>query len=252
MSDPYGQNPSGQNPSGQNPSGANPYGQPPTGQSPYGQPPAPPAPPSPYASGAGSGYGPPGSFPGGSDPMPPKTDGISIAALVTSLLCCLAPVGVILGFVGLSRTKGGQRKGRGLAIAGIVIGLLMSITSAVVGAAVFIFAESLVPLDDAEVGQCVDIDEEGDAVIMREKKCSEEHDGEIVGTTEVTDENVDTVKGDMAGFCASLVSDEDMAKLNEVSGLQYKAVIEDPEDIGVGDHLVCYVEGEDELTEPIL
>lgn len=238
MSDPYGQNPP-QNPYGQN--------QP---QNPYGQAPVPP-PPAPYASGSGGGYGAPGAFPGGSDPMPPKTDGISIAALVTSLLCCLAPLGVILGFVGLSRTKGGQRKGRGLAIAGIVIGLLMSIGSAAAGAALFVFADSVVTPDDAEVGQCVDIDEEDGTVLMREQKCTEEHDAEIVGIAKVTSDNLDEIKDGMAAYCATAIDPDDLVKLAPYAG-DLNAVIEDPEDVSVGDHLVCYVEPDDELTKPIL
>ncbi|WP_158296505.1 DUF4190 domain-containing protein, partial [Nocardioides albidus] len=175
MSDPYGQNPPGQSPYGQS--------QPPN---PYG----PPTPPPPYPGGSGGGYGAPGAFPGGSDPMPPRTDGISIAALVTSLLCCLAPVGVVLGFVGLSRTKGGQRKGRGFAIAGIIIGLLMSIGSAVAGAALFLFADSVVTPGNAEVGQCVDVDEDDGTVLLRKKKCTEKHDAEIVGIATVTSDNL--------------------------------------------------------------
>ena len=236
MSDPYGQNPP-QNPYGQN--------QPPN---PYGQPAPPPAP---YASGAGGGYGAPGAFPGGSDPIPPKTDGVSIAALVTSLLCCLAPLGVILGFVGLSRTKGGQRKGRGLAVAGIVIGLLVSIGSAVAGAALFLFADSLVTPAKAEVGQCVDIDDSDGTILMRKKECTEEHDAEIVGVAKVTSENLSEVKDSMAGYCAKAIDADDLAKLT--SYLQdINAVIEDPEKVSVGDHLVCYVEPDDELTKPIL
>lgn len=239
MSDPYGQNPP-----------PNPYGQSPQGQNPYGQP----APPPPYAgaSGAGGGYGAPGAFPGGSDPLPPRTDGISIAALVTSLLCCLAPLGVILGFVGLSRTKGGQRKGRGLAVAGIVIGLLMSIGSAIAGAALFIFADSLVSLDDATAGQCVDLTKDDGTVLMREKKCTEKHDAEIVATTTVTEDNLEAIKSSMGTFCATLVSSEDAEKLGGVEGLEYNAIIEDPKDIEVGHHMVCYVESDHKLTEPIL
>ncbi|MCR1782671.1 DUF4190 domain-containing protein [Nocardioides carbamazepini] len=232
MSDPYGQNPPGQNPSGQNP---------------YGQPPAPP----PYAGGAGGGYGAPGSFPGGSDPLPPKTDGISIAALVTSLLCCLAPIGIILGFVGLSRTKGGQRKGRGLAIAGIVVGLLMSITSAVVGAAIFIFAESVVTPGNAEVGQCIDVDEDDSVVLLRKKDCTEEHDAEIVGIAEVTSENLSDIENGLVSYCSTAIDPDDLAKLAPYAS-DIAAVIEDPDDVSVGDHLVCYVEPDDELTEPIL
>ena len=70
-----------------NPYGNNPYGQQPP-SNPYGPP------------GGGSGFN-----------QPAKTDGVSIASLVTSLVCC-APVGLVLGFVGLKRTKGGQRTGR--------------------------------------------------------------------------------------------------------------------------------------------
>jgi hypothetical protein len=236
VSDPYGQNPP-QNPYGQN--------QPPN---PYGQPAPPPAP---YASGAGGGYGAPGSFPGGSDPMPPKTDGVSVAALVTSLLCCLAPIGVILGIVGLSRTKGGQRKGRGLAVAGIVIGLLMSIGSAVAGAALFLFADSLVTPAKAEVGQCVDIDDSDGTILMRKKECTESHDAEIVGVAKVTSANLSEVKDSMAGYCAKAIDSDDLAKLTEYIQ-DINAVIEDPDKVSVGDHLVCYVEPDDELTKPIL
>ncbi|GAA4104567.1 DUF4190 domain-containing protein [Nocardioides kongjuensis] len=236
MSDPYGQNPP-QNPYGQN--------QPPN---PYGQPAPPPAP---YASGSGGGYGAPGGFPGGSDPMPPKTDGVSIAALVTSLLCCLAPLGVILGIVGLSRTKGGQRKGRGLAVAGIVIGLLMSIGSAVAGAALFLFADSLVTPGEAEVGQCVDVDDSDGTILMREKKCTESHDAEIVGVAKVTSANLSEVEDSMAGYCAKAIDSDDLAKLT--SYIQdINAVIEDPDKVSVGDHLVCYVQPDDKLTKPIL
>ncbi|WGX98527.1 DUF4190 domain-containing protein [Nocardioides sp. L-11A] len=242
MSDPYGQNPPGQPPSGPDP-----YGQAPASPNPYGQPPAPP----PYPGGTGGGYGPPGGFPGGSDPMPPKTDGISIAALVTSLLCCLAPVGVVLGIVGLSRTKGGRRKGRGLAIAGIAVGVLMSIVSAVVGAAIFIFAESVVTPGNAEVGQCVDVDEDDDLVLLRKKDCTEEHDAEIVGVAEVTSENRSDIEKGLVSYCSTAIDPDDLAKLAPYAS-DIAAVIEDPDDVSVGDHLVCYVEPDDELTEPIL
>ncbi len=229
MSDPYGTNP---------PSGQNPYG-----QSPYSPPPAP--------GGAGGGYGAPGGFPGGSDPMPPKTDGVSIAALITSFLCCLAPVGLILGFVGLSRTKGGQRKGRGLAIAAIVVGLLMSIVTVIIGAAIFIFGSTIVTPANAEVGQCVDVDEDDGTVFLRKKECTEEHDAEIVGIAEVDSDNLEDVENGMASYCLEAIAADDLAKLAPYV-TDIKAVIEDPDDVSVGDHLVCYVEPDDELTKPLL
>src|SRR3954449_13419835 len=57
-------------------------------------------------------------------PMPPReTDGFSIAALVLGIVPILAGLlGVIFGIIGIRRTAGGRRGGRGMAIAGVVCG----------------------------------------------------------------------------------------------------------------------------------
>ncbi|HRB03822.1 MAG TPA: DUF4190 domain-containing protein [Ilumatobacteraceae bacterium] len=91
---------------------------PPTGSGPGGFQPAP-------------GYGsPPGYQPYGFQPsgQQPSTSGMAIASLVCSLVgvvVCGIPavLGVIFGFIGLSQTKGGARNGRGMAIAGVVVGI---------------------------------------------------------------------------------------------------------------------------------
>jgi len=51
------------------------------------------------------------------------TNGLAIASFVVSLTCC-GPLGAILGFVSLGQIKRTGEQGRGMAIAGIVIGLL--------------------------------------------------------------------------------------------------------------------------------
>ncbi len=213
---------------------SNPYG-----NDPYGQ-----QPPNPY-----------GGAPGGGFNEPTKTDGVSIASLVLSLVCC-APVGLILGFVGLKRTKGGQRKGRGLAGTGIVLGLLGLLVwiglgiAAVAGVAWF---DSLVTLDEAEAGQCIDVDDDdSNTVLLYEAECGEEHDGEIVAVVEVSDDNLAQIENEMVGFCATAVSPEDQAKLDAVEGLEINAVTEDPNDVEVGDTLICYVTASDKLDEQIL
>ncbi|GAA4803623.1 DUF4190 domain-containing protein [Nocardioides caeni] len=245
MSDPYGNNPYGNDPYSKPPQGG--QGQP--GQNPY----SPPAQPTYGGGNGGGGYGGGyggGGYPGGSDPIGPKTDGISIAALVLSFLCCLAPIGVILGIVGISRTKGGQRKGRGLAIAAIVVGILMSILVGVLVAVGVFFANKVVTPDNAEVGQCIDVDENDDTVFLYDKDCDGDHDAEIIGVEDVTSDNIDTINSDMVGFCDTLLSDEDRAKLAEVANLEISAVTEDPDDISTGDTIVCYAEGD--LDGPIL
>lgn len=57
---------------------------------------------------------------------PVQTDGVSIAALVTGILGT-GPLALILGIVGINRTKDGQRNGRGMAIAGLILGILTTI-----------------------------------------------------------------------------------------------------------------------------
>jgi len=63
--------------------------------------------------------------------LPPKrpTDGVSIAALVTGVIG-LGVVPVVLGALGLHRTRGGHLGGRGLAIAGLVLGVLQTLAYA--------------------------------------------------------------------------------------------------------------------------
>ncbi len=76
------------------------------------------------------GYGtPPGGFgPTGSTGQgQPGTNGLAVAALVSGVLgflCVTAVAGVVLGVVALGQIKRTGRKGRGLAIAGIVLGAL--------------------------------------------------------------------------------------------------------------------------------
>ncbi|MFF4330528.1 DUF4190 domain-containing protein [Streptomyces sp. NPDC001591] len=91
-----------------------PYPQQPYGQQPgpYGQPgqPGMPGPGAPYA-------GQQGWYP----PPPQKTNALAVVAFVMSLLCAIPTVPLILGFVALSQIRKNGEKGRGLAIAAVVI-----------------------------------------------------------------------------------------------------------------------------------
>lgn len=73
-----------------------------------------------YAMGGG-GYG---------APPPAGTNGMAIAALITGLLCGV--VGVILGIISLGQIKRTGQGGKGLAIAGIVLGVLNMIGGLIV------------------------------------------------------------------------------------------------------------------------
>ena len=79
-------------------------------------------------------------YPAGA-PMPGKqgNSGMAIASLVCSLVglipCfwfiqIMGLLGAIFGFVGLRQTKSGERGGRGLALAGVIIGVILVVACA--------------------------------------------------------------------------------------------------------------------------
>ncbi|MDL4814819.1 DUF4190 domain-containing protein [Actinomadura opuntiae] len=61
--------------------------------------------------------------------LPPQTSGLAIAAFVTGLLGCCSILGIVLGVVALNQIKQRGDKGRGLAIAGIVLSALWTVGS---------------------------------------------------------------------------------------------------------------------------
>ena len=76
------------------------------------------------------GYGPPPPAPGPYAPYPVArpTNTMAIVALVTSLI--IAPLGIIFGHISLSQIKRSGEDGRGLAIAGTVIGYVGTVFAA--------------------------------------------------------------------------------------------------------------------------
>ena len=101
-----------------------PYPQQPYGQPPQGVPPAP----------TGGGYS-----------LPPqrKTSGAAIASLVFGILGCVPFItgllAVILGIVGIGKTKDPRYSGRGLAIAGLILGLLSIVLWGIFGGGAYAF-----------------------------------------------------------------------------------------------------------------
>jgi len=102
---PHGQPPQGQP---QGPYGQPPYGQPPQSQPPYGQP---------------MPYGQPGTT-----MAPQASNGWSIAALITGIVGFCVPLlggllAVLFGFLGIKRA-GATNTGKGMSIAGLILGIL--------------------------------------------------------------------------------------------------------------------------------
>lgn len=186
----YGQPQYGQPEYGQQPQYGQPqppqYGQP---QPQYGQPQYGQVPPAPYGQ-----YGTYGQ-PLASD----KTSGLALGALISAIF--VPPLGAILGFVALSHIKKTGEKGKGLAIAGIVVSGLWLLGCIGLIAAIVIFGDKVptdasnpgglprqssgpgnVRVQNLKVGQCVDgISAAGSTLAtLPVVACSASHDGEVV------------------------------------------------------------------------
>ncbi|MGW0835350.1 DUF4190 domain-containing protein [Streptomyces prunicolor] len=176
----------------QAPYGAQPPPQPPYGtepQSPYAPYPqgvqTPPGPPSPY------GPQPYQTWSQGYTPYnnPAPLNGMSVAALVLGILCCVPGVGLVLGLIALHQIKKRGERGRSMAATGIVLsafGLVVAVLG-VTGAATGFWDEvkdsarnnaSASPVK----GECFDAPSgslEGMTYDFDVVSCDDEHDGEV-------------------------------------------------------------------------
>lgn len=98
----------------------------------------------------GQEYMPSGTQASPSGGPPPPWSAAAIAGFVLSLLGCAgitALAGLILGVVGILKTRGGQRRGRGLAVAAIPISLVTGGLSVLLGMSVIVIARGKVVVD---------------------------------------------------------------------------------------------------------
>ena len=125
---PYDPPPGGAPPYSNQPYSNQPYSNQPYGTPPYGTPPYEP-------------YGYPGHpYPPYPYPYPaPRTNALAIASLVCAFL--FAPLGIVFGHLSLSQIRRSGEDGRGLALAGLVIGYVVTIAAILaVVAATLLFA----------------------------------------------------------------------------------------------------------------
>lgn len=85
-------------------------------------------------------------------PQRPRWSLVAIAGFMLSFLLALAPVGVVLGIVGIFHTRDGRRRGMGLAIAAIPVGLIVSFLTGIGILAVVMF--SRITAVSAQVTSC--------------------------------------------------------------------------------------------------
>jgi hypothetical protein len=177
----------------------------------------------------------------------PPYDGLSIAALICSLTCCAAPVGIGLGIAGIVRTRQGRRSGRWAAVTGIAVGVVVVLAG--IGFVVFaaVMGSRTVWEDEARVGQCIDLDFLDDPIRAH---CDEPHAGEVIWVGTFDDDLASAFSAvDRAEFCAALPG-LDPAYRSAIEGDDYDAHVEsdsfDDDEPESGDHFFCYLRPSDE------
>ncbi|WP_372736774.1 DUF4190 domain-containing protein [Nocardioides sp.] len=232
------QNPYGQQPSYPQPS----YGQPSYGQPAYGQPADVPAP---YGQPVGQPGFPQQPFPtGGATSGPSKS--MAITALILSLLICIpfipAIVAIVLGIIVVGRSRDGVNRGKGLAVAAVIISVI-----AIIGWVTLVVAltkvdwDSLHPVEQLESGECItasglsDASEEFVDNII-EVSCSDPHDAEVLVTKVLTQDEARDYAGS-SDLCRELVLgnslDEKLLDGMDVVGLTVRTAP------NAGDKLAC-------------
>ncbi|WP_433172652.1 DUF4190 domain-containing protein [Actinoallomurus sp. CA-150999] len=157
----------------------------------------------PQGSGPDSPYGPPGPGPGSgpASHRPPgsdKVNGLAIASLITGLIGCISLVGAILGVIALRQIKERGERGRGLAIAGIVLFCVWVVLS-VIGLALnpgsgaskttgglgakptpTVTTTHDVKVQKMRVGECINDGDVSEASKVKVVPCSRPHDSEVL------------------------------------------------------------------------
>ncbi len=278
--------PSGPPPSGPPPSSPPPYGQPPSSPAPstpapgepappttpipaappvYGDQPAAPAQP-PAAPPYGQPYGQP-SAPGApgvpgqpayaapayGSPMPGQSEpgkGMAITALILSFICCLDVVGIILAVVVLVQSRDGRNRGKGLAIAAIIIGVITLIATVVLVVIGINYAKDFKDVDSLKTGDCITakgLTDESETGVTEIKSvgCSDKHDGEVLSTGKLSSEEADSYgETSPVDVCTPSVTEAGSADLLADPDLLLIALTQDSSP-DTGDKLVCVIANAD-------
>ncbi|ALC21089.1 DUF4190 domain-containing protein [Streptomyces pristinaespiralis] len=140
-------------------------------------------------------YRPPSPYP--PPPRPESVNGLAITSLVVGVVCCLPPLGLVLGAVALGQISRKGGRGKGMAIAGIVlssISTLLVLLMVVTGAAGDAWngfrdgvegASRSKSTQNLRKGECFDVpggDLEREVVNVDIVPCDERHDAEVTGT----------------------------------------------------------------------
>lgn len=127
----------------------------------------------------------------------PSVNGLSIASLVVGIVCCVPPLGLVLGLISLSQIKKRGERGKGMAITGIVLSsistalLLVAVAGGGVGEVWDGFRKGMDEASrsrstlDLRKGDCFNLPgsgvQEKETIDVAVVDCAGEHEAEVSG-----------------------------------------------------------------------
>ncbi|GAA1974188.1 septum formation family protein [Kitasatospora viridis] len=125
-------------------------------------------------------------------PAAPGLDGFAVAALVCAVTVVLWPLALAFGAVARVRIRRRGGRGGALAVSGLLLSLLGVLTTVGLGLAQVLPAHPIAldagPVFSLHAGDCFD----RDGGRVRTRPCTTPHEGEMVGTTELTGDSFPT------------------------------------------------------------
>lgn len=172
-------------------------------------------------------------------------DGASIASLALAGICCASPVAVGLGIAGVVRTRGGVRRGRLLAVLGIVLGVVWTVALPLALVALWAAQPDPQPLGDAAVGDCGNITTTDEGRQIDVVDCDDDHEVEVAAVGVLDAPALEAYQDDWQTFCAERVPATYRDAAVDGVVLAPLTAAEAPSDAHAGDDFVCVLRRED-------
>ncbi|WP_285366653.1 DUF4190 domain-containing protein [Streptomyces albipurpureus] len=136
-------------------------------------------------------------------PPTPPVNGLSIVSLVSGIVCCVPPLGLIFGLISLSQIRRRGERGKGMAIAGTILSALSTLltltllVTGFLGSAWEGFKDEMDETSrsrstlDLRAGDCFNLpgrgaSEEKETEAVEAVDCDGEHQAEIAGDLKIT------------------------------------------------------------------
>ncbi|MFI6472199.1 DUF4190 domain-containing protein [Streptomyces sp. NPDC050516] len=190
-------------------------------------------------------------------PQQPPVSGLAVGSLITGILCCIPPLGLILGAVALGQIKKKGQCGKGMAVTGIVfstIGTLLLIVSIATGGISggwqnfkdgWNSSTSTRNTLDLRKGDCFDVPGgklEREVVSVRIVPCKGKHDAEVSGSFVLADSGAypgaDAISTQADARCWDVEQAYAMDSWKLPAGAGPYYYTPSPKSWGLGDHTV--------------